>query len=339
MRLNGQITATLLAVAFASVACSENGGSEARTTQSKPSAQATPASTTRASKPFVRTTPFSTTRASSVPKRASDKGLIASKPEALKPASFGDGEAAYQAGNYMEGMKVFEQYTLDNPDNPWGHFMLGLSAWKNDDLEKAEVAFEEALRIHPNHVKSLVNLSRVLIEKGRFDESLDKLVHASDIEPDSADVHRVLGRTYAAQGKIDDAVGAYRRAIALDDTDAWSLNNLGFLFLAQGRALDALPVLAKAVELRKDAPVFRNNLGMALEHTGRFTAAAAEYSDALSANPDYEKAQRNLARVEVLKVNGEEPFDRESMAKRFVEQMAVPVKESPIPVAETSEVQ
>ena len=58
---------------------------------------------------------------------------------------------------------------------------------------------------------------------------------------------------------------------------------------------DALPLLTKAVELGKDVAAFHNNLGMALEHTGRFSAAATAYTNALMADPNYEKAKQNLA--------------------------------------------
>ena len=56
------------------------------------------------------------------------------------------------------------------------------------------------------------------------------------------------------------------------------------------------------MELRKDVAAFHNNLGMALEHTGRFKAAATAYSGALAADPGYEKAKQNLARVEAVRV-------------------------------------
>ena len=88
------------------------------------------------------------------------------------------------------------------------------------------------------------------------------------------------------------------------------MNNLGLLFLEQKRADDAMPLLLKAVDLRKDVAAFHNNLGMALEHTGRFTDAAAAYNGALSADPGYEKAKQNLARVEAVKVNEDESDDQ-----------------------------
>jgi tetratricopeptide (TPR) repeat protein len=311
MKFKGSMTAAVLVAALAAVGCSKSDERSNTMAQSPESALIKPVSMT--SEPSV-TLP-------------TNRGL----DETAKisgPVSFGDGETAYQAGNYSEATKIFEQYTVQKPENAWGHYMLGLSAWKGGDPAKAEKAFDEALRIDPKHVKSLVNLSRVLIEQKRFDDAIGKLTHASDIDPKSAEVTRLLGRTYDGQGKVDDAVAAYRHAIALDGKDAWSMNNLGLLFLEQGRPNDAIPPLARAVELRKDVPVFHNNLGMALEHTGRFQAAAAEYKDALAANPGYEKAQQNLTRVEAVKVNAEEPFDLEGTAKRFADEIQIPVDEA-----------
>jgi Tfp pilus assembly protein PilF len=196
--------------------------------------------------------------------------------------------------------------------------MLGLSSWKTGDLPKAEAAFDEALKIDSKHMKSLVNLSRVMLEQGRTDDALGKLTLASEIDPNSAEIHRLLGRAYTSQGKIDDAIASYRNAIQHDDKDAWSMNNLGFLFLEQGRPGEALPLLAKAVVLRKDVPVFHNNLGMALEHTGRFIAAAAEYTSALASDPAFTKAQKNLDRVQAIKAGQELPFDLEATANNVV---------------------
>jgi tetratricopeptide (TPR) repeat protein len=197
--------------------------------------------------------------------------------------------------------------------------MLGLSAWKAGDLPKAEGAFDEALSIDPDHVKSLVNLSRVLIDQKRFDDALDKLTRAGDLEPGSADVQRLLGRAYHASGRTDDAIEAYRQAIALDGKDAWSMNNLGLLFIEKQRFDEAVPLLSKAVELKTDVPAFHNNLGMALEHTGRFKAAATAYGGALTADPGYDKAKQNLARVEKVKTGDEEPLAAEKAGRSSVE--------------------
>jgi tetratricopeptide (TPR) repeat protein len=241
-------------------------------------------------------------------KRTDGEGsLPTTTPKLTSPVSFGDGQAAYQARKYSDATAIFDLYTTERPANAWGHYMLGLSAWKIGDLAKSEQAFEKALSVDPKHVKSLVNLSRVLIEQKRPDEAVERLTRAAEIDPESTEVFRLLGRTYYTQGKKEEAVSAYRRAIELNELDAWSMNNLALVFLETGRADEALPLLTKATELRPEVPVFQNNLGMALEHTGDFSAAADAYKAALAADPGYAKAKRNLERVEAIHGGSEQP--------------------------------
>jgi Flp pilus assembly protein TadD len=128
-----------------------------------------------------------------------------------------------------------------------------------------------------------------------------RLTQAVELDPNSADVQRLLGRAFTGQGKTDEAVAAYRRTIDLDARDVWSMNNLGLLLMEKERYEEALPVLQKAVSLRKSAAVFHNNLGMALEHTGNIKGAAAEYRTARIVDPGDERSKENLSRVEGVK--------------------------------------
>jgi len=301
------VKAALLVAAFATIGCSKQGG----TPQSKASSDA------------AKTKPVTTLATGGA--KTDEKGLGASaSPAITAPASFADGQAAYQAKKYSEATAIFETYTERRPGNAWGYYMLGLSSWKSGDFAKSEQAFDKALSIDPRHVKSLVNLSRVLIDQKRHDDAIDRLNRAAEIDPDSVEVQRLLGRTYYAQGRTDEAEDAYRRALELNERDAWSMNNLGLLLLETKRAEEALPLFAQAVELRKEVPEFHNNLGMALEHTGRFKAAATAYSGALTADPQYEKAKQNLVRVEAVKSGPEEPLQLDAPVTKAVETVEIP---------------
>jgi tetratricopeptide (TPR) repeat protein len=262
-------------------------------------------------------------------KAVDGEGFVGTPPATITgPVSFADGEAAYQAKKYDEATRLFEQYTTRKPANAWGHYMLGLSAWKSGDLVKSEAAFEIALRVDPMHMKSLVNLSRVLIEQKRYNDAIAKLTIAGEVDAESASVQRLMARAYSAKGDTDQAIDAYRRAIAIDGSDAWSMNNLGLLYLEQGFVEDALPYLAKAVMMKENVAAFHNNLGMALEHQGRFVAAATAYQGALTADPGYKKATQNLARVEAVKSGPEEPFDLAAVARGTDEDRKVATDET-----------
>jgi len=298
MKPTRHVTAVLVLAAFGAVGCSKRGD----TSQAK-----------AASADVAQTKPITAPVESTVRKPGDGEGFD-EKAAPKITGSFADGEAAYRAKKYGEATAIFEGYTERRPGNAWGYYMLGLSAWKSGDLTKSEQAFEKALSIDPHHVKSLVNESRVFIDQKRHDDAIDRLTRAADIDPESAEVYRLLGRTHQVKGQTDEAVVAYRRAIDLNEHDPWSMNNLGLVLLEAKRADEALPLLVKAVELRKDVPEFHNNLGMALEHSGRFKAAATAYSGALTADPGYVKAKQNLARVEAVK-SGPEEDDEQAGSK------------------------
>ncbi len=214
--------------------------------------------------------------------------------------SYADAERAFHRGRYEEAASMFEAYSESEPDNAWGHYMLGLSAWKTGDHTRALEAFDAALRLDPTHRKSLLNSARVLLETSRPKDALNRVEQALAIEPLSGEGLRLLGRAHYELGEVDEAIDAYQRALALDDKDVWAMNNLGYLYIQQGRSDAALPPLARAVELRGNVPVFQNNFGTALERSGHIVAAKEAYGKALEADSTYTKAAVGLERVTTL---------------------------------------
>jgi predicted Zn-dependent protease len=225
-------------------------------------------------------------------------GSVSGTPKVLGPVHFTEAEAVYREGRYSEAVALFGAYAESKPDNAWGQYMLGLSAWKAGDRERAETAFKKALELDPRHLKSRINLSRVLLEANRPDEALSQLDSVRTVDSTSAEVYRLIGRARSEQGQVDAAVAAYRTAVTLDSVDVWALNDLGVLYIEQGLPGDAIGALARAVDLQPEVAVFHNNLGMALERWGYFTNAQDQYRLAVGADSGYAKAAANLQRIE-----------------------------------------
>jgi predicted Zn-dependent protease len=244
-------------------------------------------------------------------------GTVTETTAATVPVSYVDAEAAYTARKYAEAAELFDSYTRANPENPWGHYMHGLSAWKAGDPEQAMSSFDEALRIDPQHRKSLLNSTRVLLDTGRPREALERVERAMAIEPLSAEGLRLLGRSRYELKQVPEAIDAYQRAIVLDERDVWAMNNLGLIHIQQDRSEAAVPILARAVELRSDSPVFQNNLGTALERTGHYAAAKKAYESALATDSTYGKAAASLARVTPLAESDTSTVDLAALATEF----------------------
>ena len=240
--------------------------------------------------------------ASSVPVTpTSDGGSEKTASVISGPVTFEIADSAYRDRRYDDATTLFKAYTENRPSNPWGFYMLGLSSWKSGDRETAESAFVQALSLDSTHVKSHLNLSRVLLEDGKPDSALTHIEAAIALDSTSSEPVRLQGRVFEAQGKSDDAILAYQRAIQLDSTDVWALNNLGALYIRLERFQEAIEPLKVAVELSDKVAVFHNNLGMALERTGQYRAAETEYRAALAIEGTYGKAVTNLERVQQLK--------------------------------------
>ena len=217
------------------------------------------------------------------------------------PVTFEMADSAYRDRRYDDAAALFKSYTETKPSNAWGFYMLGLSAWKSGDRVTAESAFVQALTLDPTHVKSQLNLSRVLLESGQPDSALVHIETAIELDSISSEPVRLQGRAFEALGKTDDAILAYQRAIQLDSTDVWSLNNLGALYIRLERFAEAIEPLQIVVQLNDKTAVFHNNLGMALERTGQYRAAEEEYRAAVAIEGTYGKAVTNLQRVQQLK--------------------------------------
>ncbi len=207
-------------------------------------------------------------------------------------------EGAYNERHYVEATEAFDAYVENHPKNAYGHYMLGLSAWKSGDLPRAREAFEESLALDSTNVKTLLNLGRVLLDQGSAKDALERIGAAVQLDTGSAEARRMMGRVQVALGQRDSALVSYKLALSIDPSDSWSMNNLGLILIDEGRYDEALPPLARAVELRPEAPAFANNLGVALERTGHFTEAADAYNAALKSDSTYTKAKVSLARVE-----------------------------------------
>lgn len=239
------------------------------------------------------------------------------------PVTFDMADSAYRDRRYDDAAALFKTYTEGRPTNPWGFYMLGLSAWKSGDLVQAESAFVQALTLDSTHVKSHLNLSRVLLESDQPDSALVHIETAIQLDSTSSEPLRLQGRAFEALGKTEDAIVAYQRAIAKNDSDTWAMNNLGTLYMRLQRFEDAIGPLARANEIDDKVATFHNNLGMALELTGRFQDAVGQYRAALAIEGTYGKSVSNLQRVEQVKQEPSiTPVDLVERSKQFQEEIS-----------------
>ncbi len=240
------------------------------------------------------------------------------------PVTYGHAESAYRAGRYGEAVDLFIRHVERAPTNPWGHYMLGLAAWKGGYLELAEAHLVESLMIDPDHLKGRINLARVLIDLGQGAAAAEHAALAESLDPESVAAKRTLARSLAAAGDHHEALAKYDEALWLDPEDTWSLNNMGYLLIQRGEAAEAVGPLALAVHLDSANATFRNNLGSALEGAGYRVAALEAYGAAAALDPGHARAEMSAGRLRAFVDEGAvSEVDTDAIAQRFLSDLAV----------------
>lgn len=242
-------------------------------------------------------------------------------PEA-PPVTYDHALSVFRAGRFGEAIDLFVRYVEREPTNPWGHYMLGIAAWKARHLDLAEAHLLESVLIEPGHAKGRVNLARVLIELGQPVEAERHATVAEALAPGSVAAKRTLARALAEAGDLEAALAKYDEALWLDPEDRWSLNNLGYLLIQQGRHEDAIGPLALAARIDSTNATFQNNLGSALEGAGHAVAALQAYRAAETLDANHSKATQSVRRLlAIVDPKATPEVDAAALAQAYLDEL------------------
>jgi tetratricopeptide (TPR) repeat protein len=110
------------------------------------------------------------------------------------------------------------------PAEPGLHEELGDIYWKQNQLEKAESAFQEELKIDGNSLSSSYKLAVVSLERAKPEATVALMGEVLRREPKYLDAHYQMGRAQAQLGQVDAAIASFTAAVAdASQTDSESL--------------------------------------------------------------------------------------------------------------------
>jgi Tfp pilus assembly protein PilF len=89
---------------------------------------------------------------------------------------------------------------------------LGYFHYQMGEDAPAETAFRKALAINPNHQRAWVNLGKVLVRRGHYEESCEAFGHV--VRPAQAAAN--VGILLAREGKVQEARQVLHKALALE---------------------------------------------------------------------------------------------------------------------------
>jgi len=132
----------------------------------------------------------------------------------------------------------------------------------------------------------LVRQGQEYLRDRQYNEAMEVLRRAIQIQPDLAVAHLQLGLTLLAVGRAEQAMAEMKRAIELDPNDAHAYVGLGNAASAMRRYAEAIDAYKQAISLDSNYPAAYANLGQAYGITLRYQESAEAYQQALRIDPN-----------------------------------------------------
>lgn len=125
--------------------------------------------------------------------------------------------AAHMQARVWEDDRTFFTHALDYyPDSYVAQNNLGNALLIDKDYDGAIAAYEKALTINPESVRTIGNLALAYGRKGDIRSGFEAVASGLSIAPRSAELHMRLGDLHIMQKRFDEAYSAYAKAAELD---------------------------------------------------------------------------------------------------------------------------
>ena len=166
---------------------------------------------------------------------------------------------------------------------------------QNGALAEAETAYREILALRPRHFDALQLLGALALQAKRYEEGVQFLTRALEIDSRQAAVHSNLAFALNALGRHEAALAAANRALALKSGFVDALNNRGVALAGAHRPDEALANFDQLLAAKPDFPEAWSNRSCALRDLGLAEEALASCDKALALRPNYAEAWSNRA--------------------------------------------
>jgi tetratricopeptide (TPR) repeat protein len=213
-------------------------------------------------------------------------------------------EAHYQANQYMEqedwpnAVAAFRKVIDLNPGPIMLQgelIMMGMAYHYMGDMNQAEQAFEEAIRIDERNDTAHLFLGTTRMVAGDFQNAIGPLKRALELNPHDSNANFYLGHVYSELGRRDEAIAAYNAEIVEHREFTQAYEQLGKLYFKLGEEnpteqwqyyLKVIETYKKWLEVEPENSSIRNLIGYLYNQLGNTPEAIKRFEEAVKVKPD-----------------------------------------------------
>jgi spermidine synthase len=223
-----------------------------------------------------------------------------------------DQNVRFALGDDVERKRYFQRRVAEHPEDANAHNYLGHISWKEGLLDEAAEQFQRALSLNADFANARINLARLYIDMGRYDDAVAELLEVRALDP-TRDMLRRVDNELAV-------VRALRKQNHQGDSPALSLA-LAEAYRRNGDKVKAAEVTRAAAEKSgNNAQIYLRLAGM-YEELELLERALAIFEKLVELNPGNMQIQMKRNELLILK---QDPEARQSWrnSREFVPRSA-----------------
>ena len=202
-----------------------------------------------------------------------------SKPMDIK---FDDGEIKqafkkYQSGNWEETINICHKIIKRQPNNFLVLELLGLCAYKNNQIEQAIAYYQKSLKVNYNYAETHNNLAVALQDNQQIDAALRHCKIAIKLCPNYAEAWHNLGLILRDKGQFEAAIEHYQKSLEIKPNNAEVYHSLGTISLELGKLSESQKYYQEALKLDKNYLNAHFGLAAVLLKQGSLMQGFSEY--------------------------------------------------------------
>jgi len=155
-----------------------------------------------------------------------------------------------------------------------------------DRYAQAEAAYQEAMRLSPNHAGIMNEWATLYLDRNQPDKAFAKLAASLAIDDQYATTYWLRANAYVDAGNLEAALEDYERAIDIDDTQAGAWSGRALVLARLNRLPEAIEAAEQAVMSKPNNAIGHRNLALLYRQAGRFDLAIAQAQTALGVATD-----------------------------------------------------
>lgn len=276
-----------------------------------------------------------------MPLKAASVGVAAIDSGSVDSAAMHNvlGKAYTMAGNLDDGLRHLKLAVQSNPYEESMHYDLGYFHLRNQDFGSAATAFQEGRRYFDKSAAIEIGLGIAAYGQRKFEEAVDRFLHAAELAPGLEQPHAFLGRLLQhATSRIDDVEERFRAFHEQDSASHFGPLLYGQVLLARPGARRDAEALARAeslfeesIDRKEDYWESHYELGVLLESRRELVAAEKHLQRAATLNPESSKPHYRLARVYQRLGKTQEARRERELHKRIAERERETMKATGLP--------